>query len=51
MLSVKNCCQLTPEKTIVGVVEIIHQHSLKASIEPIVLLLDERGEDGYYLLN
>ncbi|MEO5976148.1 MAG: ABC transporter permease [Chryseolinea sp.] len=38
----------TPGKTVIGVVADFHQHSLKVSIEPIVLQLDERAEEGYY---
>jgi putative ABC transport system permease protein len=38
----------TDEKTIIGVVDNFHQSSLKTAYDPIVFVLDEKGEWGYY---
>jgi putative ABC transport system permease protein len=38
----------TNEKTIIGVVNDFHQKSLKTAYDPIVFVLDNRGDRGYY---
>ncbi len=38
----------TDAKTIIGVVDDFHQQSLKAAFDPVVFVLDNSGEWGYY---
>ena len=38
----------SPEKTIIGVVEDYHQHSLRSAIDPVVFSIDDSGQQGFY---
>lgn len=37
-----------PERTVIGVVEDYHQHSLHSAIDPVVFSIDDSGQQGFY---